>query len=451
MNAALQLDIPYIDPFEAASRIDIENLRDRHPSDIAEALEAADLPPLEIVETLLKIGNRKAVETFAQLPFEIQRACLEAGNTRTMLRFIENMEPDDRVDLLKAVDADVSETMMPLIAQAERNEIRRLWNYEEGTAGAAMTTEYAFLPAHITVREALEKLRLQAPNKETIYYVYIIDDQRRLLGMISLRDLIMSKPQARLTAVMQDHVIAVPHDMNVEEVAGRISKYDFLALPVVDGENRLVGIITVDDVIDIMEAENTEDFHRISGVVPFEEEYFKRPLTRLFWNRIWWLAILLFTSLLSTTIMEWNSAVVHQMVALVFFIPMVTGTCGNAGTQSATMVVRALALGEVYPRDFFKIFRRELVMGLALGLALGLMAYFRVILQDSNLILACIVSTALVATLLTANLAGALIPLVLRKVRLDPALTAGPFIATIIDAVGITIYFQIAIVLMRVF
>jgi magnesium transporter len=451
MNAALQLDIPYIDPFEAASRIDIENLRERHPSDIAEALEAADLPPLEIVETLLKIGNRKAVETFAQLPFEIQRACLEAGNTRTMLRFIENMEPDDRVDLLKAVDADVSETMMPLIAQAERNEIRRLWNYEEGTAGAAMTTEYAFLPAHITVREALEKLRLQAPNKETIYYVYIIDDQRRLLGMISLRDLIMSKPQARLNAVMQDHVIAVPHDMNVEEVAGRISKYDFLALPVVDGENRLVGIITVDDVIDIMEAENTEDFHRISGVVPFEEEYFKRPLTRLFWNRIWWLAILLFTSLLSTTIMEWNSAVVHQMVALVFFIPMVTGTCGNAGTQSATMVVRALALGEVYPRDFLKIFRRELVMGLALGLALGLMAYFRVILQDSNLILACIVSTALVATLLTANLAGALIPLVLRKARLDPALTAGPFIATIIDAVGITIYFQIAIVLMRVF
>ena len=451
MNAALQLDIPYIDPFEAASRIDIENLRDQHPSDIAEALEAADLPPLEIVETLLKIGNRKAVETFAQLPFEIQRACLEAGNTRTMLRFIENMEPDDRVDLLKAVDADVSETMMPLIAQAERNEIRRLWNYEEGTAGAAMTTEYAFLPAHITVREALEKLRLQAPNKETIYYVYIIDDQRRLLGMISLRDLIMSKPQAPLTAVMQDHVIAVPHDMNVEEVAGRISKYDFLALPVVDGENRLVGIITVDDVIDIMEAESTEDFHRISGVVPFEEEYFKRPLTRLFWNRIWWLAILLFTSLLSTTIMEWNSAVVHQMVALVFFIPMVTGTCGNAGTQSATMVVRALALGEVYPRDFFKIFRRELVMGLALGLALGLMAYFRVILQDSNLILACIVSTALVATLLTANLAGALIPLVLRKARLDPALTAGPFIATIIDAVGITIYFQIAIVLMRVF
>jgi magnesium transporter len=451
MNAALQLDIPYIDPFEAASRIDIENLRDRHPSDIAEALEAAELPPLEIVETLLKIGNRRAVEVFAQLPIEIQRACLEAGNTRTMLRFIENMEPDDRVDLLKAVAADVSETMMPLIAQAERNEIRRLWNYEEGTAGAVMTTEYAFLPAHITVREALEKLRLQAPNKETIYYVYIIDDQRRLLGMISLRDLIMSKPQARLTAIMQDHVIAVPHDMNVEEVAGRISKYDFLALPVVDGKNRLVGIITVDDVIDIMEAENTEDFHRISGVVPFEEEYFKRPLTRLFWNRIWWLAILLFTSLLSTTIMEWNSEVVHQMVALVFFIPMVTGTCGNAGTQSATMVVRALALGEVYPRDFFKIFRRELAMGLALGLALGLMAYFRVILQDSNLILACIVSTALVATLLTANLAGALIPLVLRKAKLDPALTAGPFIATIIDAVGITIYFQIAIVLMKVF
>lgn len=451
MNAALQLDIPYIDPFEAASRIDAENLRDWHPSDIAEAIEASELPPLDIIETLLKVGNRKAVDTFAQLAIETQQACLEAGNTQTMLRFIENMEPDDRVDLLKTVDTDVRETMMPLIAQAERNEIRRLWDYEEGTAGAVMTTEYAFLPAHITVREALEKLRLQAPNKETIYYVYIIDAQRRLLGMISLRDLIMSKPQARLATVMQDHVIAVPHRMNVEEVAGRISKYDFLALPVVDDENRLLGIITVDDVIDIMEAESTEDFHRISGVVPFEEEYFKRPLTRLFWNRIWWLAILLFTSLISTTIMEWNAEVVHQMVALVFFIPMVTGTCGNAGTQSATMVVRALALGEVYPKDFLRIFRRELLMGLSLGLALGLMAYFRVFLQDHNLILACIVSTALVATLLTANLSGALIPLVLKKVNLDPALTAGPFIATIIDAVGITIYFQIAILLLKAF
>ncbi|MFZ2042325.1 MAG: magnesium transporter [Desulfobacterales bacterium] len=451
MNAALRLETPHTDPFQTHGCTDIASLRDWHPSDSAEAIEAAELPPLEIIETLLKVGNRKAVDIFAHLTIEIQQACLEAGNTETMLRFIENMQPDDRVDLLKAVATDVSETMMPLIAQAERNEIRRLWNYAEGTAGAVMTTEYAFLPAHITVREALEKLRLQAPNKETIYYVYIIDDLRHLLGMISLRDLIMSKPQAQLAAIMQGHVIAVPHDMNVEEVAGRISKYDFLALPVVDAQNRLLGIITVDDVIDIMEAESTEDFHRISGVVPFEEEYFKRPLTRLFWNRIWWLAILLFTSLLSTTIMEWNSAVVHRMVALVFFIPMVIGTCGNAGTQSATMVVRALALGEVYPKDFMRIFRRELVMGLALGLALGLMAYFRVILQDNNLILACIVSAALMATLLTANLAGALIPLVLRKLRLDPALTAGPFIATIIDAVGITIYFQIAIVLLKVF
>jgi magnesium transporter len=185
--------------------------------------------------------------------------------------------------------------------------------------------------------------------------------------------------------------------------------------------------------------------------VPFEEDYFKRPLPRLFWNRFWWLAILLFTSLLSTTIMEWNSDIVKQMMALVFFIPLVTGTCGNAGTQSATMVVRALALGEVRPCDFLRVFRRELLMGLALGSALGLMAYFRVFLQDRNILLGCVVSTALLATLLTANLAGALIPLALKRFRLDPALTAGPFIATIIDAVGITIYFQVAMILLKVF
>ncbi|MEW6670143.1 MAG: magnesium transporter [Thermodesulfobacteriota bacterium] len=448
MNASAQH--PILDnPASTSAPLDISALREMHPSDIAETLEGLELTPLDIVHTLLLIGNHLAIEAFQQLAFETQLACLESGNTQTMLRFIEQMEPDDRVDLLKKIDTDVWEAMMPLIAQAERNEIRRLWNFEEGTAGSVMTTEYASLPADIDVRTGLERLRFQAPNKETIYYVYITDARRQLQGMISLRDLIMSKPQAVLAEIMETNVISVKHDMEVEEVAAAISKYDFLALPVVDSENRLLGIITVDDVIDIIRAENTEDFHRISAVVPFEEQYFKRPLPRLFWNRFLWLAILLFTSLLSTTIMEWNSATLHQMVALAFFIPMVTGTCGNAGTQSATMVVRALALGEICPRDFLKVFSRELLMGLALGCALGLMAYFRVFLQDQNILLGYIVATALLATLLTANLAGALIPLFLKKINLDPALTAGPFIATIIDAVGITLYFQIAVFLLK--
>jgi len=436
---------------DSAIHRDINVLRDLHPSDIAENLENADLKPEVIIEILLQVGNHIAMEAFEQLSLETQQACLETGNANTMLRFIENMDPDDRVDLLKKVDVDIREAIMPLIAQAERNEIRRLWQYAEGTAGAVMTTEYAFLPGQITVGTALERLRLQSPNKETIYYIYITDDSRHLLGMISLRDLIMSKPNARLDTLMQGNVISVKHDMEVEAVAALISKYDFLALPVVDREDRLLGIITVDDVIDIIEAESTEDFQRISAVVPFDEQYFKRPLPRLFWNRFCWLAILLFTSLLSTTVMEMNSAILHQMVALAFFIPLVTGTCGNAGTQSATMVVRALALGEICPRDALRVFNRELLMGLALGLTLGLMAYFRVFLQDHNMILGCIVAMALLATLLTANLAGALIPLLLRRMGLDPALTAGPFIATIIDAVGITLYFQIAAILLRNF
>ena len=429
----------------------LEQLKERHPADIAEYLEASGLSPLEIVETLVCIGNHTALEAFEQLSLETQEACVEAGNTRTMLQFIENMEPDDRVDLLKAVDDDIREAIMPLIAQAERNEIRRLWHYEEGTAGAVMTTEYATLPAEISVREALERLRLQAPNKETIYYVYITDADRHVLGMVSLRDLIMSKPQVRLQDIMETHVIAVDHQVDVEDAAAQIQKYDFLAMPVVDGNQRMVGIITVDDVMDIVEAENTEDFQRISAVVPFEEEYFKRPMPRLFWSRFCWLAILLFTSLLSTTIMEANAPTLAQMMALAFFIPMVVGTCGNAATQSATMVVRALALGEVSPRDFLRRSGRELGMGAALGVSLGLMAYFRVFLQDSNLILSAIVGTALLATLLVANLGGALIPLLLKRLNLDPALTAGPLMATVIDALGITVYFQTAIVILRAF
>lgn len=438
------LEFQILDPHQGT-----DALAELHPSDIAEWLEKVLVDPLLIVEALLRIGNPKAVEAFEQLSIATQKACLEAGNTKTMLRFIENMDSDDRVDLLKYVEEDVQEAMMPLIAQAHRNEIRRLWQYAEGTAGAVMTTEYAYLSEEQSVRSALESLRLQAPNKETIYYVYILDADHHLLGILSLRDLIMSRPQALLRDVMNPHVIAVPHGLGVEEVAATISKYDFLALPVVDEKNRLLGIITVDDVLDILEAENTEDFHRISAVVPFEEAFFQRPLQRLFLDRFWWLAILLFTSIFSTTVMEWNSAILHQMVALSFFIPMVIGTCGNAGTQSATMVVRAMALGEVHPKDFLRVFKRELLMGLSLGAALGCMAYLRVYLQDWDLTLAMIVGSALLVTLLTATLSGALLPLFLKRMGMDPALTAGPFIATIIDAIGITIYFKIAVLGIR--
>ena len=430
---------------------EFETLRNMHPSDIAETLEESGAEPSRLIELLVAIGNHKAVDAFAQLSMETQEACLEAGNAQTMMKFVENMDSDDRVDLLKAVDDDVREAIMPLIAQAERNDIRRLWNYEEGTAGAVMTTEYAMLPRHLTVEAALEQLRLQAPNKETIYYIYVTDSQRQLIGILSLRDLITSRRRATLEAIMETQVISVPHDMEVEQVAAAISKYDLLAVPVVDVDNKLLGIITVDDVIDIIEAESTEDFQRISAVMPFEEEYFKRSLPRLFWSRFIWLALLLFTTLLSTTMLELNAAVLHQMVALAFFIPMVTGTCGNAGTQSATMVVRSLALGEIRSGDFGRVFGRELAMGLALGAALGLMAYFRVFLQDHNMMLGYIVAVALVATLLASNLTGALMPIILKKIKLDPALTAGPFIATVIDAVGITIYFKIAVFLLENF
>ncbi len=451
MTLAHNINVPFA-PLDMTvfPRQEVGNLENLHPSDIAETLEKSVLSPCAIVDALVDIGNHKACDAFAQLSIETQQECLETSNARTMLRFIENMEPDDRVDLLKTVDVDVREAIMPLIAQAERNEIRRLWKYEEGTAGAVMTTEYAMLPQSITVAEALEQMRLQAPNKETIYTIHITDADRHLLGIVSLRDLIMSKPRATLDTIMQTRVISVAHDMAEEAVAAVIAKYDILAVPVVDVDNRLLGIITVDDVLDILEAENTEDFQRISAVVPFEEGYFKRSLPGLFWNRFIWLAVLLFTSLLSTTIMEMNRAVLNQMVALAFFIPMVTGTCGNAGTQSATMVVRAMALGEIRPGDFLRVFRRELIMGLALGATLGFMAYFRVFLQDQNVLLGYTVGVALVATLLTANLTGALLPLLLKRLHLDPALTAGPFIATIIDAVGITLYFQIAILLLKI-
>jgi len=430
----------------------LHDFKTLHPGDVAEVLELRDMTAPDIIDTLMRLGSRRAVEVFGHLSLPTQKSCLESQpHTRMMLRLIEQMDPDDRVDLIKTLEPDVFEAMMPLISRAERNEICRLMTYEEGTAGAAMTTEYASLPAGIPARKALDQLRLQAPSRETIYYIYVTDADRKLTGILSLRDLILSRPDSLIEEVMEKQVICVPHDMPQNKVGALISKYDFLAVPVVDGENRLLGIVTVDDVIDFMQAEDTEDFHRISAVVPFEESYFKRPMNRLFLDRFWWLALLLFTSLLSTTIMELNSDTLKQMMALAFFIPMVTGTCGNAGTQSATMVIRGLALGEICTRDLGKVFWRECLMGLALGVALGIMAYFRVSLQDHNLLLGCIVGAALFGTLLTANLTGALMPIILKQLKLDPALVAGPFIATVIDAVGISLYFEIALVLLRTF
>jgi len=432
--------------------LSIHDFKTLHPGDAAEVLELRDMTALEIIDTLMRLGSRRAVEVFAHLSLAIQKNCLESQpHTRMMLRLIEQMDPDDRVDLIKTLEPDVFEAMMPLISRAERNEICRLMTYKEGTAGAAMTTEYASLQAGTPAFKALDQIRLQAPSRETIYYIFVTDADRRLSGILSLRDLILSRPDSLIEEVMERQVISVPHDLPQNEVGALISKYDFLAVPVVDGENRLLGIVTVDDVIDFMQAEDTEDFHRICAVVPFEESYFKRPMNRLFLDRFWWLALLLFTSLISTTIMELNSDTLKQMMALAFFIPMVTGTCGNAGTQSATMVIRGLALGEICTRDLGRVFWRECLMGLALGVSLGIMAYFRVSLQDHNLLLGCIVGTALFGTLLTANLTGALMPIILKQLKLDPALVAGPFIATVIDAVGISLYFQIALVLLRTF
>ena len=450
-NAALRSALDHTDTNGPDART-INNYKALHPGDVAEVLELRDLSAPEIIDILMLLGSRRAVEVFGHLSLSTQKSCLESQtHTRRMLRLIEPMDPDDRVDLIKTLEPDVFEGMMPLISKAERKEICRLITYEEGTAGAAMTTEYASLPAGIPARQALDQLRLQAPSRETIYYIYVTDADRRLSGILSLRDLILSRPDSLIEEVMEKQVISVPQDMPQNKVGALISKYDFLAVPVVDAENRLLGIVTVDDVIDFMQAEDTEDFHRISAVVPFEESYFKRPMNRLFLDRIWWLALLLFTSLLSTTIMELNADTLKQMMALAFFIPMVTGTCGNAGTQSATMVIRGLALGEIRTRDLGRVFWRECLMGLALGVALGIMAYFRVSLQDHSLLLGCIVGTALFGTLLTANLTGALMPIILKQLKLDPALVAGPFIATVIDAVGISLYFQIALVLLRAF
>jgi magnesium transporter len=355
------------------------------------------------------------------------------------------MAADDRVDLLKTMDQEQVEQILPLIAQAERSDIRRLLSYPEHSAGSIMTTEYASLVEGLNVREALDQLRTQAPNRETIYYLYILDDGRRLRGFVSLRKLILARPDTKVAEIMDRDVISVRVDEDQEVAANLIARYDFIAMPVVDEQGRLVGIITHDDVLDVLQAEATEDVHRMGGVEPLQDAYLSTPFVTLAWKRGIWLILLLVAGVGTAEVLEYFDETTKRFAWLVRFLPLVLASGGNAGSQSATLVIRALSLGEMGRSIQYKILRREAATGLALGSVMASLAFFFALADGPVLhasILGC--SVALVVTLGTVN--GTLLPMILRGLGLDPAIMSNPLIASLSDTLGVLIYYNIALV-----
>ncbi len=417
-----------------------EIFSDLHPYDIFSLIE--DLPSEDIAKIISALG-KKGIEVFEYFPDEEKKDIFCCFSPRKMVDLLEEMSPDDRVDFVKKLPEDLIEDILPLVAQAERNDIKRLLQYKEGTAGAIMTTEYANVPPDITVEQALQYLRRIAPDRETIYYVYVTDKDRRLLGLVTLRELIIAKKGAKIEEIMHKDLIKVRVNDSSEDVAKKVRDYDFLAIPVVDDDDRLVGIITVDDVIDVIEEEDTEDMlaYGASGIV---HNYTQESTLSIAKKRIMWLLILVFVQFISGAVLQMHSAELQAMIALAFFIPVLSGMGGNAGSQSSTTIIRGLATGEIEEDDFWKIFFKEVLVGLFVGVVLGLIGFGRAMLIQKDVRLGVTVFLSMIAVITAATTAGATLPVMFKKLGLDPALMSGPFIASVVDIVSILIYFEIA-------
>ncbi|MBI3861756.1 MAG: magnesium transporter [Planctomycetia bacterium] len=413
-----------------------------HPGVVSENLEA--LSVAECWSVLSHTSLTRRVEVFEFLTLPRQMELVATLDKKDLSALLEAMASDDRVALLKNMDQAKVELLLPLIAQAERGDIRKLLSYPEHSAGSIMTTDYASLPEGVTVRDALAQLRTQAPDRETIYYVYVIDDARHLHGFVSLRKLFLARPDALVSELMDKDVISVRVDEDQEVVANRIARYDFIAMPVVDDQGRLVGIVTHDDVLDVLQQEATEDVHRLGGVEPLEDGYLSTPLITLAWKRGIWLVLLLVAGFGTAAILSHYKSETQKSEWLVLFLPLVLASGGNAGSQSATLVIRALALGQLNRETQARIGRRELYTGLLLGATLALMGFtfarFYVSTADAAVVAGTV---ALVVTFGTVN--GTLLPIILKQLGMDPALMSNPLIASLSDMVGVLIYYNVAL------
>jgi magnesium transporter len=427
-----------------------------HPATVADAL-AGEFDVEEVWRFLQTTGIRNQAAIFEYFPIDWQVKMVEGTGRAAMAKLIEQMSHDDRADLLRRLMPRVAEALLRLVDEADRRDIATLTRYAENTAGALMTTDYAWLPASVTVAEALDRLRLQAPDRETIYYVYVLDEQRKLLGVVSLRDLILAPRHAVVRDIMEKEVVTVRVTDDRELVAKEIARFDLLAIPVVNDEGRLVGIVTHDDVIDVVVSEATEDVHRMGGVAPITENYLEANFVTVWWKRATWLAALFLAEMLTFNAMAHFDDALKAVTVLALFVPLCLSVGGNSGSQAATLITRAMALGQVTVGKWFRVLRHELLMGLALGVTLGTIGFLRArfltagdLLENPNGThadiwnLAYVISLAVTAICIWGTLIGSMLPITFKRLGVDPGIASSPFVATFVDVTGIIIYFSIA-------
>jgi len=421
-------------------------LSELHPTDLADLAQQFD--PADRLRLWERLEDEHLARVVEELDPPAQLEVLNELPKSRIRRVLPNMAPDDLADLLGGADISTVRAVLDLIP-GEAAEIRRLLAYPEASAGGLMTTDFIALDGKYTAKEALTIYRRVAPEVEAAYYVYVTNGHGRLAGAVSLRELVLASPGSSLMDIVTTDLLAVDPHTDQEEVAELLSRYDLVAVPVVDGAQQLIGVVTVDDVIDVIEEETTEDISRIGGSEPLQVPYLSSSVGLLIQKRVGWLIALFAAQWITGTILAHYQDALGSVIALAFFIPMLIGTGGNAGAQAATLVVRAMATGDVSPREFLQVVWREARIGLTLGAVVSLLAFARAFLLDSSPLLGYTVAITTLLVILMASVVGAALPLTVAKLKIDPAVAATPVVTTIVDGGGLLIYFTVAKLLLR--
>lgn len=419
-----------------------------HPARTAEFMEG--LSAAESWEVLRHTDPVTRMEIFSYFAPEKQIESIQTIDRAEIVQLIVELPPDERVDILERVDPKIVDELLTMLPADERRDILRLRSYPERTAGAMMTTQFARLSANLTVSQAVDELRRQAEELETVYYLYVVDEGDHLRGLVSLRQLVLAKPSVMVADLMERAVVSVDVTDDQEEVARKLARFDFLAIPVIDHEHHLVGIITHDDVIDVVREEATEDAQMSAAVSPLRTGYLEAHWFTLTWKRGMWLAILFFGAMGTIFALKTYQVTMTEIVWLAWFLPLVISTGGNTGSQSATLIITAMSTGDITLADWWRVVRRELLMGVLLGGFLGAIGSAIAAITAPTMWAAVVMPLTLILVVICGTLTGSVLPMVFRRIGLDPAMMSNPFVSVICDLLGTVIYLEVALSLLHV-
>ena len=424
-----------------------QRLSEMNEADIAGLME--ELKKAEMLKVFRILPKDMAADVFSYMEVDNQQYIITTLSEKDAAEIIDNLMADDATDLLEEMPANIVKKLLLSASPETRRDINHLLRYPEDSAGSIMTVEFLDLKENLTVEQAITRIRNVGLDSETINICYVLDSRRKLIGTVALRYLLLSQPDEVIGDIMHENVISLTTLMDQEEVARQFKKYDFTAMPVVDNENRLVGIITVDDVVDIMEQEATEDIEKMAAIVPTDKPYIKTKAIEEWKKRIPWLLLLMLSSAFTSAIISSFENALSAYIVLTAFIPMLMGTAGNAGGQTSVTVIRSISLNELEFRDMPKVVWKEFSVSILCGITLGIINFLKLMFFDkTGFMVAMVITITLVIVVIIAKIVGCMLPMVAKKIGFDPAVMASPFITTIVDAISLLIYFEIATVLL---